>query len=412
MKILYVQQHFATGRGEAGVRGYNLVRTLAERGHDVTVICGHNWRDTTLETTPGAVVEQNLDGFRLVQIGVFYSNHQSFRARLLSFLRFAALACRETVRRDADLVFASSTPLTVSLPALAARFLRGTPYVFEVRDLWPDLPIEMGLLRNPLLRAALLLWEKVIYLGAWRLVALAPGIQQGIEQKAGIPSDRIAMIPNGADTASLRPLPPRRPRTHLGLADDLLVLGYTGTHGTANGLDAVLDAAAVLQKRGAIGANGAAFALIGDGREKPRLRRRAADEGLANVHFFDLVNKATYNEVLAELDVGLQTLLDVPGFRWGTSPNKFFDYLAAGRPVLVNYPGWMSGLVTEHGCGVAVPPGDPAAFADAVEALLAARAGLPRMGAAARALAEQRFSQQRILVDLARFLEERREAAP
>lgn len=408
MKILYVQQHFATGRGEAGVRGYNLVRTLAERGHDVTVICGHNWRDTTLGTVPGAVVEQDLDGFRLVQIGVYYSNHQSFGARLLSFLRFAALACRETVTRDADLVFASSTPLTVSLPALAARYLRGTPYVFEVRDLWPDLPIEMGVLRNPALRPVLLLWEKVVYLGAWRLVALAPGIQQGIERKAGVPPSEILMIPNGADTDNLRPLPPRRPRTHLGLSD-LLVLGYAGTHGTANGLDAVLDAAAVLQRRGV---RGAAFALIGDGREKPRLRRRVADERLDNVHFFDLVSKATYNEVLAELDVGLQTLLDVPGFHWGTSPNKFFDYLAAGRPVLVNYPGWMSGLVTDHACGIAVPPGDPEAFADAVEALLATRACLPRMGAAARALAEERFSQRLILEDLARFVEERREAAP
>lgn len=409
MKILYVQQHFATGRGEAGVRGYNLVRTLADRGHDVTVICGHNWRDPSLKIQPGTVVEQDLDGFRLVQIGVFYSNHQSFRARLLSFLRFAALACRETVRRDADLVFASSTPLTVSLPALAARWLRGTPYVFEVRDLWPDLPIEMGVLRNPLLRWILLLWERIVYLGAWRLVALAPGIKEGIERKAGIPSRQIAMIPNGADTENLRPLPPRRPRTHLGLPDDLLVLGYTGTHGTANGLDAILDAAAVLRTRGV---QSAAFALIGDGREKPRLLRRAADENLANVHFFDLVNKTTYNEVLAELDVGLQTLLDIPGFRWGTSPNKFFDYLAAGRPVLVNYPGWMSGLVTESHCGVAVPPGDPEAFADAVEALLAQRGRLPAMGAAARALSEEQFSQQRILVDLARFLEERKEAAP
>jgi glycosyltransferase involved in cell wall biosynthesis len=409
MKILYVQQHFATGRGEAAVRGYNLVRTLAERGHEVTVVCGHNWRDSTLETRPGAVTEQDLDGLRLVQIGVYYSNHQSFRTRLLSFLRFAVLACRETVTRDADLVFASSTPLTVALPALAARWLRGTPYVFEVRDLWPDLPIEMGVLRNPLLRALLLLGERVVYLGAWRLVALAPGIQQGIEQKTGLPAGQVLMVPNGADTANLRPLPPRRPRTHLGLPDDLLVLGYTGTHGTANGLDAVLDAAAVLQARGV---RGASFALIGDGREKPRLLRRAADEGLDNVHFFDLVNKATYNEVLAELDVGLQILLDVPGFRWGTSPNKFFDYLAAGRPVLVNYPGWMSSLVTGHHCGVAVPPGDPEAFADAVEDLLARREALPAMGAAARCLAEERFSQQRILADLARFLEEGREAAP
>jgi glycosyltransferase involved in cell wall biosynthesis len=425
MKILYVQQHFATGKGEAGVRGYNLVRTLVERGHQVTVICGQNWRDSTLSfpSSPGGregdgrggqggegtVVEQEVDGFRLVQIGVYYSNHQSFAARLLSFLRFALLACRETVQRDADLVFASSTPLTVSIPALAARWLRGTPYVFEVRDLWPDLPIEMGIVRNPLLCALLLLWEKVVYLGAWRLVALAPGIRDGIVRKAGIPPAQILMVPNGADTEGLQPLPPRRPRTHLDLPDHLLVLGYAGTHGTANGLDALLDAARELRRRGI---REVAFALIGDGREKPHLLARATAERLDNVHFYDLVSKATYNEVLAELDVGLQILLDIPGFRQGTSPNKFFDYLAAGRPVVVNYPGWMSELVTAAGCGVAVPPGDPEAFADAVEDLLARRAELAAPGAAARRLAEERFSQQRILVDLARFLEELREGGP
>lgn len=402
MKILYVQQHFATGRGEAGVRGYNLVRTLVERGHQVTVLCGHNWRDRTLEVPPGAVVEQELDGFRLVQIGVYYSNHQSFAARVISFLRFAALACREVLRRDTELIFASSTPLTVSLPALCARWLKGTPYVFEVRDLWPDLPIEMGILRNPLLRAALLFWEATVYRWAWRLVALAPGIQEGIERKAGVPAEHIAMIPNGCDTVNLQPLPPRRPRAHLQLPGDLFVLGYTGTHGPANGLDAVLDAAAVLQRRGV---EGLAFVLIGDGREKPRLAARAAAEGLRNVHFRGLVTKETYNEVLAELDAGMQILLDVPGFRYGTSPNKFFDYLAAGRPVLVNYPGWMSDLVSGCSCGAAIPPNDPEAFADAAQELLRRRAELPDMGRRARQLAEERFSQPEILADLARFLE-------
>jgi glycosyltransferase involved in cell wall biosynthesis len=402
MKILYVQQHFATGRGEAGVRGYHLVRTLVERGHEVTVLCGHNWRDRTLEVPAGRLIEQELDGFHLVQIGVYYSNHQSFAARVASFLRFAVLACREVLRRDTELIFASSTPLTVSLPALGARWLKGTPYVFEVRDLWPDLPIEMGILRNPLLRGALLFWEATVYRWAWRLVALAPGIQSGIERKAAVPAEHIAMIPNGCDTVNLRPLPPRRPRTHLELPDDALVLGYTGTHGPANGLDAVLDAAAVLRRRGI---EGIAFVLIGDGREKPRLAARAAAEGLANVHFRGLVTKATYNEVLAELDLGLQILLDVPGFRYGTSPNKFFDYLAAGRPVLVNYPGWMSELVTEAACGVAVPPNDPEAFADAVEVLLERRRELPEMGRRARGLAEERFSQPAILAELAGFLE-------
>jgi glycosyltransferase involved in cell wall biosynthesis len=109
--------------------------------------------------------------------------------------------------------------------------------------------------------------------------------------------------------------------------------------------------------------------------------------------------------VLGELDVGMQILLNVPAFYYGTSPNKFFDYLAAGRPVLVNYPGWMSDLVVRHGCGAAVPPDDPEAFADAVERLRESRETLAEMGRAARALAESQFSQQKILVELAEFIE-------
>jgi glycosyltransferase involved in cell wall biosynthesis len=403
MRIIYIQQHFSTGKGEGGIRSYNLVRTWVRRGHDVTVIAGTSWRDKSLQVDDRRWAhERELDGFHLVQLGVFYSNHQGFLARIRAFLLFALLACREVWRRGADLVYASSTPLTVSIPALFGRWFRGTPYVFEVRDLWPDLPIAMGIVRNPVLKWLLYTWERVTYAWAWRLVALAPGIKEGILRRAAIKPSRVAMIPNGSDTENLRPLG-RLPRKHLPIPEDCLALGYTGTHGRANGLDAVLNAAAVLKRRGV---RDVVLVLIGDGREKPRLQQRARDEGLDNVCFVGLFSKALYNQVLAELDVGMQILLNVPGFYYGTSPNKFFDYLAVGKPVLVNYPGWMSELVTEHGCGVAVPPDDPEAFADAVERLRRERDRLPDMGRAARALAEAQFSQQKILVELAEFTEE------
>jgi glycosyltransferase involved in cell wall biosynthesis len=402
MRILYVQQHFATGAGQAGVRGYNLVRTLVDRGHDVTVICGHNWRDPNLALTEGRwVSEERFEGFCLVKLGVFYSNHQSFAARVGSFLAFALLSSVEVNRRSADLVFASSTPLTVSVPALAARWLRGTPYAFEVRDLWPDLPIAMGMVRNPVLKATLYAWEKLAYRQAAKLVALAPGIKSGIV-RAGVPPERVAMIPNGSDTERLQPLP-RGERVHIPVGREVFLLGYTGTHGTANGLEAVLDAAVVLKHRGV---TDVAFALVGDGREKARLVARADREGLDNVHFLGLVGKDLYNEVLCELDVGMQILLNVPEFYYGTSPNKFFDYLAVGRPILVNYPGWMSDLVLENKCGVAVRPDDAEAFADAVLELRDKVDRLPAMGLAGRRLAEERFSQAKILPQLVRFLEE------
>ncbi|MHC4820327.1 MAG: glycosyltransferase family 4 protein [Planctomycetota bacterium] len=402
MRVLYVQQHFATDRGQAGVRGYRLVRAFVDRGHEVTVLTGHNWRDESLDARGKGVVEEELDGFRLVKIPVFYSQHQSFAQRVASFLKFARRAGRVAERYPADLCYASSTPLTVSLPARRLRKRKGVPYVFEVRDLWPDLPVEMGILRNPVLKRVLYAYEKAAYAEANRLVALAPGIRNGILEKSGRPADDVLMIPNGSDTAGLEPLPPR-PRRHLDVPEDHLVLGYCGTHGNANGLDAVLDAAAELQRRGV---DDVTFALVGDGREKERLVARARDEGLANVRFENLVGKDRYGEVLADLDVGMQILRNIPGFRYGTSPNKFFDYLAAGRPVLVNYPGWMSDLVTEHGCGLAVPPDDPGAFADAVEDLRRRRNDLGGLGEAARGLAEAEFSQERLLPRLVEWVEE------
>lgn len=403
MKITYVQQHFATAAGEAGVRGYNLVRTFVERGHDVTVVCGHNWRDISLGGDANRRIEvKDVDGFRLVRIGVYYSNHQGLLARVWSFLAFAILAMREVSRQNSDIVFASSTPLTISLPAVWARWTRGTPYVFEVRDLWPDLPVEMGLITNPLAKKALYWWERLVYRQAWRLVALAPGIKSGIIAKAGTNPGHVIMIPNGSDTENLRPTPPAEPRL-LPRNEGEMVLGYTGTFGVANGLDAVLDAAAVLMRRRT---SRARFVLVGDGRERRHLESRIRLERLDNVSLVGLVNKRDYNRVLAELDVGLQILKNVPGFRYGTSPNKFFDYLAAGRPVLVNYPGWMSDLVRDNACGVVVAPDNAEVFADAVQALEADQASRVAMGRAARLLAEREFSHQRILVDLARFLED------
>jgi glycosyltransferase involved in cell wall biosynthesis len=159
-----------------------------------------------------------------VRLPVFYSNHQGYLARLFSFAGFALLASLETLRRPADLVYASSTPLTVSLPALAARLVRRVPYVFEVRDLWPDLPIAMGILRRRWLIRLLLWWERSVYLRAHRLVALAPGIAEGIRAKAGVPEARVLMVPNGSDTLGLRDLG-RPARQQLPLPDGCFVLG-------------------------------------------------------------------------------------------------------------------------------------------------------------------------------------------
>jgi glycosyltransferase involved in cell wall biosynthesis len=196
------------------------------------------------------------------------------------------------------------------------------------------------------------------------------------------------MIPNGCDLDVFEPA--KRPLGRNGFN-----AVFTGTHGAANGLDALLDAAEVLQRHGR---QDIRLLLIGDGALKPRLIARAKSLGLENCTFRDPVSKVELADALARAQVGLQVLANVPGFYYGTSPNKFFDYLAGGLPVVTNYPGWIADLIVEHDCGVAVAPDDPAEFAAAIEYLADHPNEQERMGANARRLAEWKFDR-RVLAD-------------
>ncbi|MBC5766924.1 glycosyltransferase family 4 protein [Ramlibacter albus] len=390
MKVLYFHQHFVTPKGPGAVRSYMMARHLVEHGHSVTMVCGSAKGATTGLDGPftRGMRQGMVDGIRVIELDLAYSNSDGFAKRSWTFIRFALRSILLALREPCDLVFATSTPLTAALPGIAARWLRGKPFVFEVRDLWPELPRAMGVIRNPVVLGAMGVLEYAGYRSASALVGLSPGIVEGIARR-GTPPGRIHMVPNGCDldifAAETEPWRPE------GVASGDLMCVFAGTHGIANGLDSVLDAAAVLQGRGRADIK---LVLVGDGKLKPALVRRAAQERLDNVVFLAPVNKARLAGLLAGTDIGLQVLADVPAFYYGTSPNKFFDYLAAGLPVLTNYPGWVADLVQQHDCGWGVPARNPEAFADALEEAARHRERLPVMGANARTLARTQFSRR------------------
>jgi glycosyltransferase involved in cell wall biosynthesis len=389
MRILYFHQHFATPQGSGGTRSYEFARALVARGHQVTMVCGaHAHSGLALPWDARAGWSRgDVDGIDVVSLPLAYSNRDSLPRRGLAFVRFAWSSLRFALSAPCDLVFATSTPLTAALPGLAARWLRGKPFVFEVRDLWPELPRALGV-RNPLLLAGMSGLEWAAYLGADACVGLSPGIVAGIARRA--PRGReVALIPNGSDLELFHPRL-RAPLDLPGVQPGDFVAGFTGAHGPANGLDALLDVARELRRRGDARVK---LAFIGDGKEKDRLRTAAAGEGLDNCLFFDPVPKHRLGAITASLDCGLMVLKDVPAFYDGTSPNKFFDYAAAGIPIVNNYPGWLAGLIGQTQAGIVVPPNDPVAFADALQALAADPARRARAGAAARALAETRFAR-------------------
>lgn len=389
MKVIYFHQHFSTPKGSAGIRSYEMARRLLARGHQVTMVCGsYGGGETGLSQHFVAGRRRgDVDGIDIIEFDLAYSNADGFVKRGLTFVKFALRSIGLAFTEKYDVLFATTTPLTAGIPGIFARWLRGKPFVFEVRDLWPELPRAMGVIRNPLVLWAMDVLEWASYRSAHRLVGLSPGIVEGIAHR-GVPRDRIASVPNGCDlgifAAELQPWRPAQ--VH---ATDLMAV-FAGTHGMANGLEAVLDAAVELKRRGR---DDIKLLLIGQGKLKAGLQARATREGLDTVVFHDPVNKARLAGLMAATDLGLQILANVPAFYYGTSPNKFFDYIAAGLPVLNNYPGWLAEMITEHRCGFAVPPDNPVAFADALEQAAADRDALKAMGQRGRALAEIQFDR-------------------
>ncbi len=389
MKVIYFHQHFSTPKGSAGIRSYEMARRLLARGHQVTMVCGSYGGGETGLSQPfvGGRRRGTVDGIDIIEFDLAYSNADGFVKRGLTFVKFALRSIGLALTEQYDVLFATTTPLTAGIPGIFARWLRGKPFVFEVRDLWPELPRAMGVIRNPLVLWAMGVLEWASYRSAHRLVGLSPGILEGITHR-GVPRDRIASVPNGCDlgifAGEVQPWRPAQVR-----ATDLMAV-FAGTHGMANGLDAVLDTAVELKRRGR---DHIKLVLIGQGKLKAGLQARAEREGLDNVVFHDPVNKAKLAGLMAATDLGLQILANVPAFYYGTSPNKFFDYIAAGLPVLNNYPGGLAEIITEHRCGFAVPPDNPVAFADALEQAAADRDALKAMGQRGRALAETQFDR-------------------
>jgi lipopolysaccharide/colanic/teichoic acid biosynthesis glycosyltransferase/glycosyltransferase involved in cell wall biosynthesis len=405
MHVLYFHQHFTTPDGSSGTRSYEVSKQLLASGHRVTMVCGAAALSKSGLSGPFLQGRRRgvVDGINVIELELPYSNYDSFPQRCWTFMRYAMRSVMLALQLDCDLIFATSTPLTAALPGIAARWLRRKPFVFEVRDLWPELPRAMGVLRNPVALLLLDWLEFVAYHSANSCVALSPGIAQGVLRR-GVPGNRIVLAPNGCDLDLFAPDRAQALPKIPGLPSAAFVAAFTGAHGVANGLGAVLDGAAELRKRQR---NDIFLVLMGDGREKPTLMERAKNEKLENCTFVDPMPKKALAQFLCRrANVGLMILANVPAFYYGTSPNKFFDYLASGLPVLVNYPGWVAEMVAAEKVGVVVPPQDPSAFADALMGMADSPAATAAMGLRAHDFAKREFLQTTLAQRCVALIEE------
>lgn len=401
MKVIYFHQHFSTPKGATGIRSYEMAKSLIAKGHNVTMVCGSYSGGNTGLCNPFIDGQRRgeVDGIQVIEFELDYSNAQSFFQRTSTFLKFAYRSIKLALTQDYDLVFTTTTPLTAALPGIFGRWFRKKPFVFEVRDLWPELPKAMGVIKNPVVLSALSVLEWLAYKSAHGHIGLSPGIVEGISNTLNRPS-QIANIPNGCDLNIFNSSTTWQPD---GVEDNDFVAVFSGTHGLANGLDQILAAASLLKEKQA---DHIKIILIGQGKLKPRLQQEAKDKQLSNLIFLDPVDKRKLAQLMSRANVGLQTLSNIPAFYYGTSPNKFFDYIAAGLPVLNNYPGWLAELIEKHQCGIVVEPENPHAFADALISLSKNKEQCTTMGDNARVLAKEKFDRQLLSQKFVSYLEQ------
>ena len=386
MRIVYIHQYYCNPQMTGGIRSYEQARRLVARGHTVHVI--------TTDITPGKRSlgwrQTDDDGVQVHWFSVPYSNNMSYARRLRAFAEFMALAAAKAAALKADLVFATSTPLTVAVPGIIAARLRRVPFVFEVRDLWPEVPIEMGALRNPVLRGLAGALANLAYRNAAEVVALSPGMAAGVTARR--PGTRTTVIPNAADLDlfSVRPEAALRFRDeHRWLGDRPLIV-YTGALGAVNGVDYLVRAALRMREMDP----DVQVLIVGHGKEWEDTRQLAAGYGLldATVHMWEKVPKADLPVILGAATMSTSFVRPIRAL-WENSANKFFDALAASRPIAINYGGWQSELLRESGAGLVLDPYD----ADAAAGLLAGHVRdepwLKQAREAAHRLAVEQFSR-------------------
>jgi len=395
--ILYLHQYFASRKGVTGTRSYEFSRRLIEKGHHVTMITSGLANREFAVPKGSDYIQLQFEGINVVPIAAGYNDPQlgtgmSGYQRMLKFHRFARLATRVGKKlQKPNVVFATHTPLPIGLAGAALGRYFNVPFVFEVRDLWPEALVNIGVLNNPLAIWYLQRMAKKIYRQAKHIVALSPGMKEGIV-RAGEPPKKVTVIPNASDLDLFKPdLDGSVERQRLGLGDRFAAI-YFGAMGMANGLEYVIGAARILSRRKR---DNIVFVLHGDGAKRKELQEMARQYNLTNVVFSDLVpNKTDVARIVAGCDACMTIYRAAKEHTW--SPNKMFDALAAGKPVLINVPGWLGRIVQESKCGICLDPQNPQSLTEAVEQLQADSKLCQQMGKNARELAEREFGRAKL----------------
>lgn len=382
MKIVYFYQYFTTPKGSYGTRVYEFTKRWVEQGHDVTVVTSVYAKSDIRSSK--FIETQYHDGIRVKVINVGVDNKQSKLKRIWTFVEYMLVSCWYALTLKADVVIASSGPITVGLPGMVAYYLRGRKFVFEVRDLWPEVAVDLAVIRNKWIISFAYWFEKRCYKAACHIIALSPGMKSDIIKRYGF--THITSVTNSANITLFS--------THIinpdlkGLDDKKYAI-YTGNIGMVNNSYWLFEAAKILKLRNRTDIK---IVLVGEGQWKKELKEKVNTEDVANFVFFDLMPK---KELVAFIQNALVSMVPLKGnaILDTSSPNKFFESLAAGIPVIQNTNGWMKDFLKEHQVGFTLNPEDATALADLLIDLDSRKEELNQMGEKAKQLARELFDK-------------------
>jgi len=384
MHILLIHQAFAALNEPGGTRHHEFARFLAERGHQISIIASPV-SYLTGKNTINKQVETEMEGkISIYRAYTYPALHKSFAHRLYSYFSFMISSFFISMRiKNVDIVWGTSPPIFQSFTAWLVSKLKRVPFLLEIRDLWPAFAIAVGVLKNKVLINLSLWLERFLYRYADKIIVNSPGYLEHVRLKGG---QNITLVPNGSDAAAFPPANTIQIRKKLGWTDKFILL-YAGAHGMSNDLPAILQAAKTIEDNKKI-----SIVFIGDGKEKDNLIALAKSLKLSNVEFLNPVPKNKIFEYLQSSEVCIAILKPIELYKT-TYPNKVFDYMAAGKPIILAIDGVIREVVESADCGLFCEPGNPQAIANAILEMYNNRKDLEKIGKRGKVYLEQNFDR-------------------
>lgn len=400
MHILLVHQAFVALDEPGGTRHHELARFLVQRGHQVTIIASpvsYLTGKASGERVSEDGTQSGGEGVTILRAYTYSALHRSFLHRMFSFLSFMVSSFVIGMEvKGVDVVWGTSPPIFQGVTAWALARLKRAPFLFEVRDLWPAFAIEAGILRQRFIIKASEWLERFLYRHSDQVIVNSPGFVQHVEARG---AHRVDLIPNGTDTSMFKPSANGVEfRRKYGLENKFVAM-YAGAHGMSNDLSVLIRAASLLQNNKKI-----VIVLVGDGKDKPGLVKKAQGEGLSNLFFLRPFAKNEMPEVLAGADACIAILKPLELYKT-VYPNKVFDYMAAGRAVILAIDGVIREVIETAGAGLFVPPGDPEALADTIQRMAENPEMCRTMGARGRQYVEMHYDRSDLAEKLAQLVE-------